>query len=553
VISRILIAVLLASPAFADWVEYRSGPFHVFTDAGDKEGREALTRLEQLRHVLASQIGKPELSTIFPIDLVLFSNQKAYLPYALPLPLTEGGAATLAAWTADTPMARDLLRAITQRLIDENAGRMPDEIETGLQDLFSTIQVNATRVALGSPLPSGEISGSRLRAWAKLQMLTTEPAFSGKLRVYLNNLQQAGEEDTSTRNAFNLTSAQLEERVDAYVRAGKFESAPMIGRALNPNRDFIEKEVPKAEMDAMLAELKDGGKNFPPESPRGLLAKNTVPSLELAIKANPKWAEPQFKIATLETNSGAKIGRLKAAANLDPRNTVYWQTLAEAQAAAGLFADAEKSWTAAERSAPNAAARDRIHQSKRELQERRVEAELAERKRLRDEEARELENLKDSAAQEVRTAERAANERLAANAGNVKDAVQWYNDPTGTKVTGTLTRVDCMASGAMRLSIRPALESATAVPGSAGAPNIAPRGTSRTGGKKSPAAARAAGPAPVVLLIRDPNHLTVSADSGQAEFACGVQRVPRRIEVQHNAQADEKLGTAGDILVVKFP
>ena len=63
--------------------------------------------------------------------------------------------------------------------------------------------------------------------------------------------------------------------------------------------------------------------------------------------ANPKWAEPQFKIAALETDPGRKIARLKMAASLAPRNAVYWQTLATAQAAANLFADAAKSWTAA--------------------------------------------------------------------------------------------------------------------------------------------------------------------------------------------------------------
>ena len=72
--------------------------------------------------------------------------------------------------------------------------------------------------------------------------------------------------------------------------------------------------------------------------------------------------------------------------------------------------------------------------------------------------------------------------------------------------------------------------------------------------KKSPARTKQPPAAPAqVLLIRDPNQLTVSAESGQAEFACGVQRAPRRIEVQHNAKPDAKLGTAGDILVVKFP
>jgi hypothetical protein len=517
VLVRFLIAALIAVPAFGEWTEYRSGPFHVYTDAGDKTGREALTKLEQLRYVLGAQIGKPELTTVFPINLFLFANQKAYAPYVLPKAIVPGGSAELAAWVADTPLPQDLLRAVTQLLMDENAGRMPDEIETALQDLFSTIQVSATRVSLGAPPPQNSLPPDRRRVWAKLQMLVTQPEFSGKLRIYLNNLQQAGEEDTASRNAFNLTASKLAERAEEYFKTGKFEAAPVNGRALNPNRDFIEKEVPKASMDQLLAELKNGDKNYLPESPRGLLAKNTVPSLELAIRANPKWAEPQFAIAALETDPARKIGRLKMAASLAPRNTSYWRTLAEAQSEAGLFEDAEKSWTAAERAAPNASERAKIHQAKLDLQERRVDAEITARQRARDEEARDLQRVKDEAAAEVRTAEKAANERMGAKAGNVKGAVPWFGDPTGAKASGTLTRVDCLASGSMRLTI----QQSTGIP--------------------------------VRLLIRDPKQLTVAADSGQAEFACGAQRTPRKIEVQHNSMADAKNGTVGDILVVKFP
>jgi hypothetical protein len=196
---------------------------------------------------------------------------------------------------------------------------------------------------------------------------------------------------------------------------------------------------------------------------------------------------------------------------------VYWQTLATAQASAKLYADAEKSWTAAERAAETPSERARIHQSKLDLEDARAAFEAAEKKRARDEEAADLQRVKDGAAAEVRASERAANQRLSANAGNVRNAVPWYGDPTGVQASGTLTRVDCL-TGMMRLTIQ------------------TPTGVS------------------VRLLVRDPTHLTVnSALSAQAEFACGAQKPPRKIEVTHNAKADAKLGTVGDILVVKFP
>ena len=43
----------MAASAFAaDWIEYRSGPFHVVSDAGDRAARERLTQLEQVRFVM---------------------------------------------------------------------------------------------------------------------------------------------------------------------------------------------------------------------------------------------------------------------------------------------------------------------------------------------------------------------------------------------------------------------------------------------------------------------------------------------------------------------
>jgi hypothetical protein len=508
----------LAAPAFAaDWVEYRSGPFHVFSDGGDHAARERLTELEQLRFVLGNFLGKQELATIWPIDLVLFSNQKEYGPHALPRPVVDGGSATLAAWTADTPLPRDFLRSVTSILLSDNAGRMPRETETALLDLLSTIEVSATHVKIGAPLPVGELAAERLRAWAKLQMLATQPAYSGKLRIYLNNLQNAGEEEQATRNAFDTTPLKLDAQVDAYLRAGQFASAPVTGKAVNPNRDYIEKNVDKPTIDGLLTELSAAGKSFPPDSPRGLLAKNTMPSLELAIKANPKWAEPQFKIAALESDPARKISRLKMAASLDPRNAVYWQTLASAQAGASLYADAEKSWGSAERAASTPEERARIHRAKLDLEDSRAAYEAAEKKRAQEEEAQDLQRVKDAAAAEVRQFERSANDRMAADGGNVRGAVKWYGDPDGERASGTLTRVDCL-KGPLRLTIQTAT------------------GT------------------PVRLLIRDPNQLTVhGTGSSEARFACGVQKPAHKIEVTHNAKADAKLGTLGDILVVTFP
>ena len=515
VMSRLLFLALLAPACFgAGWTEYRSGPFHVISDAGDRVARDRLTEMEQLRHALGVTLGKDDLQTVWPIQIVLFANQRDYAPYALPGPFAPGGSSTLSAWNGATPLPHDWFRALTRMLIEDNAGRMPEYVETALCDLFSTIQVNATRVSIGAQPAQGELPAERMRSWAMFQMLATQPDFSGRLHVFLSNLQQGADENVAARNSFDITKAELDKRADAYLRAANFAAAPISGLTISPSHDFVETQVPQSAIDPLVAELKAQGKEFPPESPRGLLAKGTREALEQAAKANPKWAEPHVKLAALETEPAAKAKELKAAATLESRNSAGWQALAQAQAAVEQYADAEKSWVMAERSAVNQEERERVHKARIDLEEERAAFEIAEKKRLAAERAAELQRIKDSAADEVHAAEAAANARMGGlNSGQAP--VAWWNDANGQKLSATLTRVDCLAES-LRLTLQPASG------------------------------------APVKLLVRDPNKLSVKG-SNEAQFACGVQKPAKKINLVHDGKPDAKLGTAGDILLVEFP
>ncbi len=506
--TALAIAALASSAFAADWTEYKSGPFRVVSNAGDKVARERLNAMEQTRYVLGMLLGKTDLQTIWPVVLVLFPNQREYGPHAVSEAFIDGGSANLSAWSADTPQPLDWRRGLTRQLIESNAGRMPQAIETALGDLFATISVDGTRVSLGARPP--DLTADRLRAWIKLQLLATHPDFSGKFRVYLNNLQQGGDEGVATRNAFSITVADLDRRVDEYAKASVFEAVPVSGRALSPVRDFYERRMPKTEVDTLFAELQAAGKSFPPDSPRGLFAQGTQTSLELAAKANPRWGEPHFRLAAFETAPLAKVKELKIAAELEPRNVAYWQALADAQTAAELPADAAKSWSSAERAAPTEAERARIHQARLDAEQRKTDFEIAERTRTKEEEAAALQRVKDNAVAEIHAAEDAANRQL----GGLKPGevpIKWDDLHSGPTVTGTLTRVDCL-NGPIRLNIQ------------------------KTGGGSA------------ALLIRDPKTFL-----GTSAPTCGVQRPARKIKVLHDDKPDAKLGTAGEIQFIEFP
>jgi hypothetical protein len=507
-------AFLAVSAWGAAWTEYQSGPFRIVSDAGDR-ARTRLIELEQLRHALESFLGKTDLTTVWPIEIVLFPNQREYGPHAPPQPLVEGPDALLGAWMAETPLPHDLLREITRQLIEDNALRMPEPVERALGDLMASIQVKDTQVALGAPPGAGEFPEERMRAWAKIQMLATLPEFSGKLRVYLNNLQQGGEEEMATRNAFGLTPTELDKRAESYFAAGHFAAVPMVGIPVNPSRDFIERRVPDAGAAAMIEDLKADGKDFPPDSPRGLLKQGTRESLAAAMKANPKWAEPHIALAGLEYDPVEKAKELKLAAALEPRNSGLWEALAEAQRDSQLFADAEKSWIMAERNAVNDADKARLHKARLDMMESRADFELRQKKRKTAEDAQELEAIKQAAEARIHAAEDAANKRN----GTLKPGaivVPWWNDEDGEKLSGTLTSVDCLEGDALRLTVQPATGAA------------------------------------VRLMIPDSHNLAVKGAS-EVRFLCGVQKPAKAINLVHDGKPDARQGTVGNVRTVELP
>jgi hypothetical protein len=500
----------------ATWTEYSSGPFRVASDAGGRPPKLRLTELDQVRHTLGAYLGKDDLDLVWPIEIVLFANQREYTPQAPPRLLVEGPAVTVGAWMADTALPHDLLRAIVRQLIEDNAQRMPPAIEQGLIDLMATVQIGKdNRVSLGTPPAAGELPPERMRAWAKLQMLATQGEFSGKLRVYLNNLQQGGDEELAARNAFGMPLAELNQRAGQYYEAGKFAALPASGPPINPDRDFDDRKLSDADLKDLFATLKGDSKDFPPDSPRGLLEQRTRDALEQAAKANPRWAEPHDKLASLLGDPAAKVKELKLATSLEPRNCDYWQDLAVAEEDVFQYGEADKAWKMAERNAATDADKAKLHKERLALNDRQAQASIEERKAKITSDNDDLERVKKAAEARRHAAEDAVNKRAGTLTAGVP-VVSWWSDMDGEKLSGNLTRVECLKEDLLRLTVQPAT-----------------------------------GPA-VKLLIRDLHDLAVKG-AEKANFACGDQTPPKAINLVHDGKADAQQGTAGTIRTVELP
>ncbi|MEO8128379.1 MAG: hypothetical protein ABI822_14865, partial [Bryobacteraceae bacterium] len=242
---RLLLFLLLPLllPAEDRWIEFNSGPFQVLTDAGDKSGRETLNYLEQLRHTLGATLGKQDLQSNWPIRILVLKSGRQFPSVKM------GRDAYMASITSIQP---ETVAGITRILIDANTGRMPEGIEHGLVSLFSTLSVEGTRVSIGAP------PATKDRDWSRVHMLTVDPAYSGRLRVLLVNLQQGIDEEPAYKNAFEKTPQQVDDQLNAYISAGVYGTTPLSARPLNAKTQLYAKTpdpyiVALAQADVLLA------------------------------------------------------------------------------------------------------------------------------------------------------------------------------------------------------------------------------------------------------------------------------------------------------------
>jgi hypothetical protein len=73
--------VLAVLPALADdWVEFRSGPFQVWTNAGNDRARVTLNHLEQVRYIVGTALGNSDITPRWPVRVVLTRNAVPVAP-----------------------------------------------------------------------------------------------------------------------------------------------------------------------------------------------------------------------------------------------------------------------------------------------------------------------------------------------------------------------------------------------------------------------------------------------------------------------------------------
>ena len=538
-----LLLIPLAATASDRWIEVRSGPFQIVTDAGDRGARETLNQLEQVRYLLGAALANPDLKTLWPVRIVIGRSVAPAVP-AWTRDTYTG------AFPADTAMPPACLREVVRILIESNVGRMPAGIETGLEDFFSTAQAIGPKVTLGAPPEAAR----RTPDWARIDLLQTNPEYAGRLRVLLYNLQHGGDLAPAMRNAFGKPPAEIDKQAAAMLAAANFPTVTVGARALDPKRDFTPRPVEGPLAYIALADL--GGAYQPllqtapavaheglgllalrdhraPDALRELTAAvetgstsahawlehsrllaDTVKAkveLEKATKLNPNWAEPYEALAALETDPARKLQWLKTAASLEPRSAARWIAVAGIYKKHNKYPEAAKAWAAAEDNSVDDAERERISEVRHSIEQQRLDYQAAERKRADDEKEKDLDRIKAAAMAKIHAAEEAANRANPRpdSAGKVEN----IGDLAPARVEGSLVQVDCLGR-VMRLAIRDAAQKETR------------------------------------LLLRDPKSVLVTG--GDLALKCGPLHPPRAVAIDYQPKPSPKFGAAGEVVAVTY-
>jgi hypothetical protein len=528
------------------WTEYHYGPFTVVSSAGDKQAKEAMNRLEQFRWAFGQAIGKPDLASRWPITVVV-SKKPVGTPARFGLSregyISEG-------------LSAGALADLANIFLDANTAPLPEKIERPLIDLYAAIAIDGTHVTLGA----GPAEASRIdKDWARVNLLSTDPRYSGRMRVFLYNLQQTADPEPAYKNAFETNEAKVDAEAAAALAAGKFGTIDVNAKAVHADRDFLGKPYDPAKAALINADLWLGaGREAAARARQEYAAVNaagakdgialaTLDAADLkaavdggsantrvwfeygsrlkdadkaraafvqAAKLNPKWSMPQYGLAQLESDPKRKAFYLAAAAKLEPRNLPLLEALATAYTESDQFTEASKAWALAEKAARTPADRERMRQLRASITDKRLDQEAAERRRIAEAKERELNKLRDEAMARIHKAE------AKANSSNTpldpKTPVVAYAEIySGTpKVSGVLLRVDCM-------------------------------------GKRKRLAVRQQDHSIMQVMVSEPAKAAIKGKLPHT-LACGTQRVPRRMTAEYRDQPDLELSSFGEVVTIEF-
>jgi tetratricopeptide (TPR) repeat protein len=280
----------------SEWVEVKSPHFSVVTDAGEKRGREAAMRFEQMRSVFGALITKANVNLPVPLQIVAFRNTKEMRQVA---PLFKGKPTQVAGLfqsgsdrsfimldlSVENPWAV-VFHEYAHELMNGNLKIVSAPwFEEGFAEYFSSIEVDSKEARVGKVTHDEYVILQQLGMMKVSDLFrvqqntstynesgdhrTTFYAESGMLMHYIYDNQlmlKVGDYfdlqvnkhltvEEAIQKAFGMSAAQLDKALQNYAREGRYRYYPIPTSASISPSNYTVTTLSSATGNAVLADI----------------------------------------------------------------------------------------------------------------------------------------------------------------------------------------------------------------------------------------------------------------------------------------------------------
>jgi len=288
-----------ASSAFAgepQWIEVHSPHFSVVTDAGEKRGREAAMRFEQMRVVFGELLTKVNVSLPVPLQIVAFRNSKelrqvAPLWHGKPIELAglfqsgEDRSFIMLDMSVENPWSV-VFHEYAHQLMNGNISAPTDPwFDEGFAEYFSSIEVDSKQARVGK-VPEidyrilqqdcfmhiadlfkvrhdstayNESGDHRTVFYAESAMVVHylyDNNLIPKMAAYFEDvIDKKMPVEASIPEAFGMSPAQFDKELRQYTSAGRYKYYALPSPPGIDSKDYAATPLNAVDAEAILADI----------------------------------------------------------------------------------------------------------------------------------------------------------------------------------------------------------------------------------------------------------------------------------------------------------
>jgi len=241
----IAIVFIGASLCHADWLRLESPGIELFTDAGEKSGRQLASRFEQVRGIFR-QAGISDGPV--RVRVFAFASQRDFHRYRADSDgfFQSGPDRDYIALYAGPDARRIAFHEYVHLVLNHSAVPLPRWFDEGTAEFYSTAQVEHDRLRVGEPIAShiallsqgqwlsaadlsGRANGGMFYAqsWALVHMLNLAPKWRDGMPQFVLLLAQEKPADEAFREAFGSTLEDALKVLPVYLRSLRPASIPV--------------------------------------------------------------------------------------------------------------------------------------------------------------------------------------------------------------------------------------------------------------------------------------------------------------------------------------